>query len=514
MEQPVSYLAKRGSVYYFRRTVPKALRAIIGEDQWMQSLDVKDLHEAKRLRTIKLLETDRQIEAAEAALAAASQPPVPPKSQAQLDRERARWEWEREQEELQALYDEQAEMEIEELTPIMDAIEAGTVPDASPADLARAGQLLALHERQMAPFRVAEQNREAAEAFRNCEPVTPEREASQPKGKSLYLDTDIMGGWAAEMQPDARGKAAYASSAKLFYSTMGRKSVELVSKADVMAYKNKLIAEGRSQTNVRDHLAYIRTLFKWAAQNDHIPANPAQDVRMAVKVKAEKRQDFNIDDLNALFAGPVHAEGHRPKDVRAGGEAAYWMPLLALFMGARREEIGQLRVSDVQQAPYIDAEEKRQEVWCINITDAADDGEGLANQLKNAGSRRLIPLHPKLIELGFTDYVQGLPDQRGRVFPALKPIGIGQKLTDKWGQWFSQYRKACGITDKLKVFHSFRHTWKTYAVDAGMAERICRQFQGHEGKDAADKYGTAPSMRVLVEAIASYRVPGLVILAP
>ena len=118
------------------------------------------------------------------------------------------------------------------------------------------------------------------------------------KGKGLYLDTDILDGWAAEVKPGAKGKAAYAASAKLFNTTMGRKSVELVSKADVMAYKNKLIAEGRSQTNVRDHLAYIRTLFKWAAQNDHIPANPAQDVRMAVKAKAEKRQDFNIDDLN------------------------------------------------------------------------------------------------------------------------------------------------------------------------------------------------------------------------
>jgi len=355
---------------------------------------------------------------------------------------------------------------------------------------------------------------EFSEGPGSLEPEEWQEWVRQNTGKGQYLDTDILDGWAAEAKPGAKGKAAYASSAKLFYSTMGRKSVELVSKADVMAYKNKLIAEGRSQTNVRDHLAYIRTLFKWAAQNDHIAANPAQDVRMAVKAKAEKRQDFNIDDLNALFAGPVHAEGHRPKDVRAGGEAAYWMPLLALFMGARREEIGQLRVSDVQQAPYIDAEEERQEVWCIDITDATDDAEGLANQLKNAGSRRLIPLHPKLIELGFIDYVQSLPDQRGRVFPVLTPSGIGQKLTDKWGQWFTQYKRKCGITDKAKVFHSFRHTWKTHAVDAGIAERICRQFQGHEGKDAADKYGSAPSMRVLVEAIASYRVPGLVIPIP
>lgn len=67
----------------------------------------------------------------------------------------------------------------------------------------------------------------------------------------------------------------------------------------------------------------------------------ARDVKMAVTERGEKRKDFSTDDLNALFAGPVHAKGERPKG--GYGEAVYWMPLLALFMGARREEIGQLR---------------------------------------------------------------------------------------------------------------------------------------------------------------------------
>lgn len=169
-----------------------------------------------------------------------------------------------------------------------------------------------------------------------------------------------------------------------------------------------------------------------------------------------------------------------PKGGMAGGQAAYWLPLIALFMGARREEIGQLRVCDVKRVPYIDDAEQRQEVWCIDITDTPDD-DALPNQIKNEASNRLVPLHPKLIELGFIEYVEKLPDQAGRVFPDLKPIGIGQKLTDKWGQWFSRYKVACGITDKAKVFHSFRHTWKTHAVDAGIPERICRQGRRHIG---------------------------------
>jgi integrase len=269
-----------------------------------------------------------------------------------------------------------------------------------------------------------------------------------------------------------------------------------------------LIADPRrSQINVRNQLAYLRTLLDWAAQNDVIETNPAKEVRIKVTERGEKRKDFDIDDLAALIAGPVHAIGQRPKG--CGGEAAYWLPLLALFMGARREELGQLRVSDVRQAPYVDAAEQRQQAWCIDITDTPDEAGVLANQIKNDASRRLIPLHPQLIELGFISYVQGLSNRQGRVFPDLKPVGVGQKLTDKWGQWFGRYKRDLGVTDKLKVFHSFRHTWKTHATEAGISERICREFQGHEGKDAADKYGAKPSMATLVAAIGKYRIPGL-----
>lgn len=512
-----SYLHKApNGVYYFRMTVPIDLRPFAGgRREIKKSLGLKDRDAAKLAIPDHTKAAHLLLDQARRDRDAANAPPpksLPPKTRAQRHREQAQWDAEQEQFELQARAADDRESEIEALEPIMDALAAGKEVDAPAAEIARAARLTLQHEREMAniermelvsrifpkhSFSLASENQNQAVEC-NGDAV------AEPNG--IYLDTDIVDGWAAERKPSAKGKAAYASSARLFNSMMGRKSAELITKADVMAYKQKLIADpARSQINVRDHLAYLRTLLDWAAQNDVIEANPATDVRMRVTEKGEGRKDFDIDDLTALFAGPVHAKGERPKG--CGGEAAYWLPLLALLMGARREELGQLRVSDVRQAPYVDGNDQRQQAWCIDITDAPD-GEALTNQVKNASSRRLIPLHPKLIELGFIKYVEKL-DKAGRVFPALQPVGVGQKLTDKWGQWFGRYKLACGIVDRKKVFHSFRHTWKTYAVDAGIAERVCRQFQGHEGKDAADKYGTAPSMHVLVAAIASFRVPGL-----
>ena len=508
-----SYLHRAlNGVYYFRMGIPADLRPFMaGKREIKRSLGLKDREAAKALIPDMTKTAHALLKRAERDKAAAvPSAAVAPKPASQIERERKRWEADQLQAELVADDLFAGDMEAEALGPIMDAIAEGIDPDASPAEIARAARRLIVDEREKAGLDrdallasvVACYNKVA----RTSE--SPDQAVEYPDhGKGKYLDTDILDGWAAERKPSPRGKDAYWRDAKLFNSMMGRKSVELITKADVMAYKRKLIADpARSQVNVRDRLAYLRTLLEWAAQEDIVPVNVARDVKMAVTERGEKRKDFSTDDLNALFAGPVHAKGERPKG--RYGEAVYWMPLLALFMGARREEIGQLRVQDVKPVAYIDDDDKRQEIWCIDITDTPDD-DALPNQIKNEASNRLVPLHPKLIELGFIDYVQKLPDQTGRVFPSLKAVGVGKKLTDKVGQWFSRYKQECGIDDKAKVFHSFRHTWKTHAVDAGIPERVCRQFQGHEGKDAADKYGAAPSMRVMVDAIASYRVPGI-----
>ncbi|WP_294278947.1 hypothetical protein, partial [uncultured Sphingomonas sp.] len=171
-------------------------------------------------------------------------------------------------------------MAAEALSPIMDALSAGREPEGSLADIARAGRLLVEHERETAGAdREAlinslharfGQNARASESQNQA--VEYSDDASGNEGKGKYLDTDILNGWAAERKPSPRGKDAYWRDAKLFNSMMGRKSVELITKADVMAYKRKLIADpARSQVNVRDRLAYLRTLLEWAAQEDELP---------------------------------------------------------------------------------------------------------------------------------------------------------------------------------------------------------------------------------------------------
>jgi integrase len=116
-------------------------------------------------------------------------------------------------------------------------------------------------------------------------------------------------------------------------------------------------------------------------------------------------------------------------------------------------------------------------------------------------------VHPELQRLGFLTYAE---KQKGkpRLFPNLKANKYG-RLTDKWGQWFTLYRRSVGVTDKRSVFHSFRHTFTDYARHAGIEEGVTRQLVGHSGEDVHDDYGSGYSLHRLVEGMKLYRVPGL-----
>ena len=168
------------------------------------------------------------------------------------------------------------------------------------------------------------------------------------------------------------------------------------------------------------------------------------------------------------------------------------MPLLAIFTGARREELGQLKGGDVISLKYANIDNIERETWAIRI----HFGEDAENQLKTASSERVIPLHPSLLELGFITFADKAPKDR-LLFPELRPNKDG-KLTEKWGEWFREYRRACGITDPRLKFHSFRHSFKDFCREVEINEGVQRQLMGHKASDVPDLYGLGFTTHVLV----------------
>jgi integrase len=193
--------------------------------------------------------------------------------------------------------------------------------------------------------------------------------------------------------------------------------------------------------------------------------NPFDDQR--VKPGGKSKEKFTIPELQAIFdAMPprtVAPKRHTPDT------ALPWIALVALYTGARLEEICQLTTADVREEGANGAT-----VWVIDLHNR--------DELKNDSAVRLIPVHSKLVRLGFLDYVRALP--AGPLFPGLTR-GTKGKLHEKISPRFRKLLMRLGIKRKNLDFHSFRHTVTKVLDNARplIPERDAKRVIGHAVDD-------------------------------
>jgi integrase len=284
-----------------------------------------------------------------------------------------------------------------------------------------------------------------------------------------------------------------------FTQHFGPISVEAITRKHCIEFRDALRDDGQSAANINNYLARLSALFSVARDRDIIAQSPATG--LALKETGKAVHPFDVPALVKIFTSPVYTEGVRPK--AGAGAAAYWLPLLALFTGARIEELAQLHPDDVREETYDDGSGTRVPAWVIRITDA---GEG--QELKNASSRRMIPVHPDLIRLGFIEYVATCRN-RNRIFHELRKDTTGRE-SGSWSKWFSRWlRGTCKVEDTRMVFHSFRHTFKDLCRDAEIDEPVHDALTGHSGANTvARAYGSGQyPLRPLVLAMQKLRPP-------
>lgn len=108
------------------------------------------------------------------------------------------------------------------------------------------------------------------------------------------------------------------------------------------------------------------------------------------------QRSFKPTELKRLFSGPELATFAQNVD----HAHKYWLPTVALFTGARVNELCQLNPQcDIKQ----DAESKH---WFLDITAETTAHKAVKKTVKTPGSKRKVPIHPQLIELGFLQYVE------------------------------------------------------------------------------------------------------------
>lgn len=217
-----------------------------------------------------------------------------------------------------------------------------------------------------------------------------------------------------------------------------------------------------STVMVNNHIQNYIRFFKWAKNNGHTDQVLFEGMKVAKNKRQEpKRTAFTPEQTRLMYeeltentSGLVRKDSHK------------WGTLLGMFTGARLNEICQLHIADVQQ---------ENDIWFLNITDEGDDKK----RVKAAASRRKVPIHSKLIELGFLEFVESRKAHERLFydFSYEQNGGYGRQLS----RWFNQetFLPKLGLKTEKLVFHSFRHTMVTRLGQAGVEPTLVQMLVGH-----------------------------------
>lgn len=318
--------------------------------------------------------------------------------------------------------------------------------------------------------------------------------------------SDIVARWAVKADPPQLKSVDKARSVVAdFTAHIAIVPVTQVTPDHVQALKEHLLGKTTSAATAANKLNIFRALLSFAHENRVIASNPCAGITIKPLGRAkDKRLPYSKEALAAVFSSPIYSKDARPK---AGcGEAAYWLPLLALYTGARLNELGQLRPKDITFETYIDSAGKDRHAWIVNIVE--DEADGL--RLKNAGSERRVPVHPDLIGLGFVRFVEAAQvGKRDRLFTGLTKDKFGN-ITAQWSKWYGRYlRGACKVTDPKITFHSFRHTFKHWARASNVNGEVHDAITGHHNGDVGSSYGDRHfPLHPLVEGMRAFRIVG------
>jgi len=256
-----------------------------------------------------------------------------------------------------------------------------------------------------------------------------------------------------------------------------------------------------SKGTLKGHMSYLSAIFAFAVREHMIDRNPASSLYSMPNGARIKRLPFSPDQLQRIFShspfdAPLPRSNQNPSQLR--NAQRYWAPLLCLWSGMRSNECLQLGVSDVHQVDGI---------FVFNV---GPDEKRVDLKFKSRAAVRIVPVHSKLIEIGFLEFVK-LQMDRGHslLFPDADIDKQGYR-SDKFGKWFSRHLTSVGAKTSQTAFHSFRHNFRDALRDADVSrDRVLALGGWTRGGGAEEGYGSGPSAKELAKEIEKITYPGL-----
>lgn len=273
---------------------------------------------------------------------------------------------------------------------------------------------------------------------------------------------------------------------------VGKRPVEIVQIADRLAETKRMTAATWNR-----HQVALSMVWDHAKRHGCVSENVFSGVRVELGRRegrdSEDRERFGIERLTKLFSSPIYTgmrSAHLPH--LPGGivekNARYWVPLISVTTGLRREEITQLRRRDID---FVNG------TLCIRVR------AGAGQKLKSKSAKRNIPIPEALLRLGFTSFFGDIGVRRDDlVFADCAQVGKARNYGEVIGKWFGRYIRHIGLKTADLTFHSLRHDFASEMHVAGVEPFFVDYLMGHStGRMAFERYssGLEPALKSAID---------------
>ncbi|MDR6770769.1 site-specific integrase [Azospirillum sp. BE72] len=248
-----------------------------------------------------------------------------------------------------------------------------------------------------------------------------------------------------------------------------------LTRADFVERRDRLRIRRLTSTTLNLHLDRVKAAIDWAIEKKRFAGpNPAQGKRLDDgerdardrEVPRRDREPWGRQRVRALLASTAfQGEGLRT-------DAFFWATKITLHSGLRTEEVLQLHGDDIHQ---------KDGVWCFRVCD------GPGKTLKTRSSKRDVPIHRVLIELGILELAAlRRRENATRLFTDIERGASYERFSDLFSKDFGRYTRAQGLYRPGNDHYSLRKDFNVRLREADVVVGARKRLMGHSIKDLTD----------------------------
>lgn len=321
-----------------------------------------------------------------------------------------------------------------------------------------------------------------------------------PEKSNALTPQEILEKWRNDQKPTDKTFYTFSSKIRRWTDFLAERGVafDRATLSDASDWKIASLGE-RSVKSVSNDLHAAKAIYGWAVANGKCPINPFSGLKQPrPAVKGQRRstkRDYTEEEATCILLAARDQSGYRR-----------WVPWIACFTGARISEICQLERSDIASSKGIYFFRMTTEQTSSAQDPSSSKADKAKKSLKNFSSKRGIPIHPRLIEEGFLEFVAACKTRD--LFSDLTPDRFGNRggnATKVISRWV---REKIGFTDRrISPSHSFRHRFQTVCKNFHVPSEMRDRLMGHSSGESSELYGEDYWISTLAPEIDKIPVP-------